>query len=165
MAQPEGCSSVFFQTAWNEELAPGRVATVCGTSRRTPPSLSLTLAHGGQEKGLREHPASTLPDPWCFKGGVTLACSRANEAVSTLSTSIQIRGQLIPNYRHVILQMITMCTLLITYNNYMERAGLCISYIAKPMNSSKLSIACFLVFPVVIFEWQRCGAQRSPNIS
>ena len=35
------------------------------------------------------HPASELPDPWCFKGGVTLACSRANEAVSVMFKSIR----------------------------------------------------------------------------
>ncbi|KLO12044.1 hypothetical protein SCHPADRAFT_941536 [Schizopora paradoxa] len=34
------------------------------------------------EKGLRDHPASKIPDPWRFKGGVTLACSRANECAT-----------------------------------------------------------------------------------
>ena len=36
-----------------------------------------------QENALRDHWASKLPQPYCFKGGVSLACTRTFEAVRT----------------------------------------------------------------------------------
>ncbi|PSR71770.1 hypothetical protein PHLCEN_2v12374 [Hermanssonia centrifuga] len=73
---------VLTQLTWNKrDTWPNRKAALKDLSKQPgfrnwhPEVLRLFL-----EKGLRDHPASKLPDPWCFKGGVSLACSRANEA-------------------------------------------------------------------------------------
>lgn len=78
---------VLTQLTWNKrDTWPSRKAalkdlsTQLGFRNWHPDVLRLFI-----EKGLKDHSASKFPDPWIFKGGVTLCCSRAYEAASNLA--------------------------------------------------------------------------------